>query len=80
MRPALIASFAAAAAVLAGAAAPIAVGAGGPDVGQHVAECARADLGPRPAPPAVTCGMPDGSTMTFDNFGAMVRHMHEMGS
>lgn len=79
MRLALIASLAAGAAVLAGA-APVALAAGGPGFGQHVAGCARADLGPRPAPPAVTCRMPDGTTMTFENFGAMVRHMHEMGS
>ena len=80
MRATMIASLAASAAVLAGAAAPVALAAGGPDFGRHVAECARADLGQRPAPPAITCTMPDGTTMTFANFGAMVRHMHEMGS
>ncbi len=80
MRATVIASLAASAAVLAGAAALLAVGAGGPDFGQHVAACARADLGKRPAPPAMICTMPDGSTMTFANFGGMVRHMHEMGS
>lgn len=46
--------------------------------GQHVAACAREHLGQRPDPPAVTCTMPDGSTMTFATFGAMVQHMREM--
>lgn len=76
MRTRLIASLAATAAVLAGA--PPAVASGGSAFGQHLAGCARADLGSRPAPPSVTCRMPDGSTMTFANFGAMVRHILEM--
>jgi hypothetical protein len=46
--------------------------------GQHVAMCARDHLGKRANPPAVTCTMPDGSTMTFRNFGAMVQHMRAM--
>jgi len=40
--------------------------------------CAREHLGQRANPPAVTCTMPDGSTMTFPNFGAMVQHMRAM--
>jgi hypothetical protein len=43
--------------------------------GQHIAKCAREHLGQRENPPAITCTMPDGSTMTFPNFGAMVQHM-----
>lgn len=78
-RTALMASLAASA-VLAGATAPAVLAAGAPGFGQHVAGCAHADLGARPAPPTVTCGMPDGTTMSFANFGAMVRHMHDMGS
>lgn len=39
--------------------------------GQHVSECAQANLGPRIAPPAVTC------SHGFANFGSMVRHMRE---
>jgi len=77
MRTRLIASLAASAAVLAGAAP--AVASGGPAFGQHVAGSARADLGSRAAPPSVVCQMPDGTTMTFANFGAMVHHMREMG-
>jgi len=46
--------------------------------GQHVAACAREHLGQRADPPAVTCTMPDGSTMTFPTFGAMVQHMRTM--
>lgn len=46
--------------------------------GQHVAMCAKENLGQRPNPPAMTCTMPDGSTMTFPNFGAMVQHMRAM--
>ncbi|HEX6758512.1 MAG TPA: hypothetical protein VF086_08885 [Propionibacteriaceae bacterium] len=46
--------------------------------GQHVANCAREHLGQRANPPALTCTMPDGSTMTFPTFGAMVRHMRAM--
>jgi hypothetical protein len=32
----------------------------------------------RANPPAATCPMPDGSTMTFPSFGAMVQHMRAM--
>ena len=46
--------------------------------GQHVAACAREHLGQRADPPEVTCTMPDGSTMTFATFGAMVQHMRAM--
>jgi hypothetical protein len=46
--------------------------------GQHVASCAREHLGQRADAPAVTCTMPDGSTMTFATFGAMVQHMRTM--
>ena len=46
--------------------------------GEHVAMCAREHLGKRANAPAVTCTMPDGSTMTFPNFGAMVQHMRAM--
>jgi hypothetical protein len=45
--------------------------------GQHVAFCAH-EQGQRPDAPAVTCTH-DGMTMTFDNFGAMVEHMRQMG-
>jgi len=31
-----------------------------------------------PNAPAVVCTMPDGSTMTFPNVGAMVYHMRAM--
>jgi hypothetical protein len=44
--------------------------------GQQVAMCAH-QLGQRADAPAVTCTH-DGMTMTFANFGAMVRHMREM--
>ncbi len=46
--------------------------------GQHIASCAREHLGKRADAPAVTCTMPDGSTMTFATFGAMVQHMRAM--
>jgi hypothetical protein len=46
--------------------------------GQHVAACAREHLGQRADAPAVTCTMPDGSTMTFATFGAMVQHTRTM--
>ncbi len=46
--------------------------------GQHVAACAEEHLGQRADVPAVTCTMPDGSTMTFPTFGAMVQHMRAM--
>jgi hypothetical protein len=45
--------------------------------GQHVAMCAH-ELGQRADAPAATCTH-DGMTMTFANFGSMVRHMREMG-
>jgi hypothetical protein len=48
--------------------------------GQHVAMCAREHLGKRANPRTVTCTMPDGSTMIFPNFGAMVQHMRAMES
>jgi hypothetical protein len=48
--------------------------------GQHVASCAREHLGKRTDTPAVTCTMPDGSTMTFATFGAMVQHMRAMSA
>ena len=44
--------------------------------GQHVAMCAH-QLGARANAPEVTCTH-DGMTMTFPNFGAMVKHMQEM--
>jgi hypothetical protein len=44
--------------------------------GQHVAVCAQ-QLGQRADAPAVTCTH-DGMTMTFANFGVMVRHMREL--
>lgn len=44
--------------------------------GQHVAMCAH-QLGARDNAPAVTCSH-DGMTMTFANFGAMVKHMRAM--
>ena len=45
-------------------------------LGQHVAICAH-QLGARASAPEVTCSH-DGMTMTFPNFGAMVKHMQEM--
>jgi hypothetical protein len=63
------------AAVAAFTAVGVAVGAGGPELGPHVSGCAREHLGSRPAPPTVTCSMPDGTVMVFPTFGAMVRHM-----
>lgn len=45
--------------------------------GQMVAMCAQMDLGERGNPPTVTC-VCDGETMTFANFGAMVKHMKSM--
>ncbi len=44
--------------------------------GQHVSECAQANLGKRANPPAVTCSH-DGQLHAFANFGAMVQHMRE---
>ncbi len=44
--------------------------------GQHVAMCAH-ELGQRADAPAATCTH-DGMTMTFVNFGSMVKHMREM--
>jgi len=41
--------------------------------GQHVSTCAH-ELGNRADAPAVTCTH-QGTTMTFENFGAMVLHM-----
>ncbi len=45
--------------------------------GQHVASCAKEHLGKRANPPAVTCTH-DETTMSFENFGAMVQHIKEM--
>ena len=45
--------------------------------GQMVAMCAQMDLGERGNPPTVTC-ICNGRTMTFANFGGMVRHMKDM--
>lgn len=44
--------------------------------GQHVAMCAH-QLGARANAPEVTCTH-DWMTMTFPNFGAIVKHMQEM--
>lgn len=44
--------------------------------GQHVAMCAH-QLAARPGAPTFTCSH-DGMTMTFDSFGAMVKHMFAM--
>jgi hypothetical protein len=44
--------------------------------GRHVAMCAH-ELGQRADAPAATCTH-DGMTMTFVNFGSMVKHMREM--
>lgn len=63
------------AAVFAVALAPAALASDGAAFGRHVAGCAQEHLGQRAAPPAVICTMPDGTTMTFPNFGAMVLHM-----
>lgn len=46
--------------------------------GQHVAMCAQMTLGQRDNPPWVTCTH-DGVSITFANFGAMVRHMRTEG-
>ena len=62
-------------AVLAAGLAPAALASDGSAFGRHVAGCAQEHLGQRAAPPAVICTMPDGTTMTFPNFGAMVHHM-----
>lgn len=73
------ASFIVSAAVFAVAALPSAgLASDGSAFGQHVAGCAQEHLGHRTAPPSVTCTMPDDTTMTFPNFGAMVRHMRNM--
>lgn len=66
------------AAVFAVGFAPTALASSGSGFGQHVADCAQEHLGQRISPPSVTCTMPDGTTMTFPNFGAMVRHMRTM--
>lgn len=72
------ASFIVSAAVFAVAALPSAgLASDGSALGQHVAGCAQEHLGQR-TPPSVTCTMPDGTTMTFPNFGAMVQHMRSM--
>ncbi len=71
-------SFIAGAAVFAAGFAPTAVASDGSAFGQHVAGCAQEHLGQRTSPPSVTCAMPDGTTMTFANFGAMVQHMRTM--
>ena len=46
------------------------------ELGQHIAGCAQEHLGQREAAPGVTCTH-DGTSMTFDNFGALVGHMQE---
>ncbi len=46
--------------------------------GQHIARCARATLGQREAPPALTCAC-DRTAMTFANSGAMVEHLRTQG-
>jgi hypothetical protein len=67
------------AAVFAVAALPsTGLASGGSAFGQHVAGCAQEHLGHRTAPPSVTCTMPDGTAMTFPNFGAMVQHGRNM--
>ena len=66
------------AAVVVPTSSALAAAPGSATSGQHVAMCAREHLGHRANPPAVTCMMPDGSTMTFPNFGAMVQHMLAM--
>lgn len=63
-----------AAAALAGGASTNAVAADA--FGQHVSMCAH-ELGQRADAPTVTCTH-DGMTMTFANFGAMVRHIQTM--
>lgn len=67
----LLTIAAVAAAALAGAASTNAAAAEPP--GQHVSMCAH-ELGQRADAPAVTCTH-DGMTMSFDSFGAMVKHM-----
>ena len=69
---------AAASVALAGAWAPLASASDALAFGQHVAGCAREHLGQRAGAPAVTCTMPDGTSMSFPNFGAMVQHMRTM--
>jgi hypothetical protein len=68
----LMAVVAAVGAAIAGPASGAVAAADSAASGQHVAEWPRKHLGQRANPPAVTCTMPDGSTMTFPNFGAMV--------
>jgi hypothetical protein len=68
----------AASAALLGSLAPMAPASEGSAFGRHVASCAQEHLGQRAAPPAVVCTMPDGTTMTFATFGAMVQHMRSM--
>ena len=46
------------------------------ELGQHIAGCAQEHLGQREAVPGVACAH-DGTTMSFENFGAMVQHMKE---
>lgn len=78
MRRAFRLSFVVTAAVFAVGLAPAALASGGSAFGRHVAGCAQEHLGRRAAPPAVVCTMPDGTTMTFPTFAAMVLHMQGM--
>ena len=73
-RIALLASIAALALGLTGSSAAAPDPAA--ELGQHIASCAQEHLGQREAAPGVTCTH-DGATMTFENFGAMARHMQQ---
>ena len=65
-----------AAAVAASVFAPGVGSAAASTFGQELAMCAH-ELGQRTDAPAITCSH-DGMTMTFANFGAMVKHMRQM--
>ena len=74
----LLALVAAVGAVVAGPTGSALAAASSATFGRHVAACAREHLGQRADAPAVTCTMPDGTTMTFATFGEMVQHMRAM--